>query len=707
MKPIIQTANLRKAIGTAFLAFALQICGTGQLAAQETLPRVAAGYELPAGLEISAARGTGRTTGHIADLTVRNNSDQPVELPPAMFYLPSDGKHQGYVARPVPGHVIAPGAVANVPVDGYCSSVHRPPIPAGEAIPPLEDWIVATGESGPVEIPAVDDPMAPGQALVPGTDTPMPRAVSLDDEPMTAVPLLFAAITEIERVTVELQEDGELRTPFSSNPDREREAVNQQTFWLFVSELENEPYTREDFTQRLEAQYEDRTGIPVAEASDEDRERLEQGADDFWDAFELVGAEAKVINVAPGVSTAGAAAQGEAKAADEPRLKAGELGAKGTTESKGTTEVVEAPCKVIEDITHTPPIVQVTVADSYGDAESRAKISAGIRKAVESTGDSYVADTPPSTAYAIWRHDHIGGISSGYADTVFLEQNNQDWVWSTDPMSTTASGDGKHTLAFQPGPGCTAVVAGAASMWIKASSEAFDPLERSIEHFRALDAVKEATVKYLAGKLPPGLDDALEAGVEAITDPSSDTYAAANGRAVLTVGNRTASDASESRVVYKREDKEDKAIVGGGETIKTIKASDVKPNSLTSHINATSRLEAGAEGNGFAKASLESLYGTILIGVCECPSGRMHQVLTDNGQLIQSQGAQAAVERAKKEMQQAAERIDREIKSGAQKTDGESLKRRAEGELGAWGKSIGGDRFEPKPGESAQTPSQQ
>lgn len=668
-------------VRTGLLLVCLMFAAPGIRADDAMLPTVSEGFELPVGIQLYRPRGTGQTTGHIATLTIENNTDTPFELSPAMFYIPMGNSGiQGYVGRPVPGHAIPPGATADVPIEGYCSTIRLPPAPDGADLPPPEEWIVSTGETGPVTIAPSETAGPPGNALVPGTDTPLPRAISQDDEPLVAAPLLFAAITEIERVTVELQESGDFVTPFSPNPEREREAVIQQVFWIFAAELENDPYTKEQFAERLEAQFEANTGLAIAEAPEEDRERVQQGADDFWGAFTLVGAEAKVINVE------GAAAGAETETSEESDGASELVGAK--------TEVVEPPCTLIEKIDHSPPMVQVIIADSYGDDESRAKISAGIRQAVESKRSTYAADTPPSTAYAIWRRDHIGGISSGYADTVFLEQNGQDWVWSTDPMATSASGKGVHTLGFEPGPECSAVVAGAASMWIKASSEAFDPLERSIEHFRALDAVKELSVKYVGSKLPPGLDDALEAGVEAITDPSSDTYASATGKATLTVGSKVSSDTAENRVTYKREDKEDKAIVGGGETIRKFSASDQKPNSLTSRIEANSRLGAGAEGNGFAKASLESVYGTILIGVCECPSGTMSRVLTDNGQLIQSEGAQAAAERAIEEMNEAAERIVNDIKSGEQATDGNSLKARAEGELGAWAKSIGGDRFE-------------
>jgi hypothetical protein len=351
-------------------------------------------------------------------------------------------------------------------------------------------------------------------------------------------------------------------------------------------------------------------------------------------------------------------------------------------------------------------VVQAEVADSYGDDDSRKKITEGIRAAVASESNAYATTTPPATAYAIWRDDHIGGISSAYAKTVFLEDKGQDWVWSTDPMTTLANGNGVHTLAFEHGPECSAVVAGAASMWIKASSDAFDPLERNIEFFRALDAIKEVSVKYLSEKLPPGFGDALEEGVGAITDPASDTYAGATGSATLTVGDKTKADSSVNRVVYKREDKEDKAIVGGGETIRKFNVADQKPDALTSRIEASAKLEAGATGNGTAEAHLESLYGTILIGVCECPNGTLYKVLSDTSQFIRSEAAQTAVNRAMQEMQQAADRIGKAIESGEQKTDGASLQRRAEGELGSWARSIGGDRFEPKAEEGSETASQ-
>lgn len=655
-----------------------------QSSADAQIPIVQQGYELPSGLTLLAARGTGRTTGHIAELSVENRSAEPIEVPPGVFFIPATGRFQSYVGRPQPAQPIPPGATVAVPVIGYCATVRLPPVPADTALPPPEEWFVATGETGPADIPPMENAGPPGNALVPGSDIPLPRAISVSNEPLVAAPLLIAALQEIEQATSDLQESGELVTPFSSNPERERQAVEQQVFWIFAAELENEPYTREEFTERLEAQYENNTGIPIGDASDADQQRVQQGADEFWGAFELVGLEAKVINVA------GGAAAGEAQKDEVADEKA--RAAEGT--GAAHAEVAPPACSFTRDINHSPRVANVTVADSYGDDESREEITAGIRAAVQSENNAYATATPPSTAYAIWREDHVGGISSGYAKSVFLQKNSQEWVWSTEALSVAAQGTGTHTLSAKHGAECKSLVAGSATLWLKASSDAFDPLENSIEYFRALDAAKEASVKFVTRKLPPGISDGIEAGVDAITDPASDTYASASGNATLTVGGKTDQGAAKNNVVYKREDKEDKAIIGGGESVKKLGATDARPGSLTSKITAGAEMKAGAEGNGYATANLESLYGTILVGVCECPTGTVWQTLTDTSLLIESDAAQAAVNRAEKEMDDASERINADLKSGAQKTDRASLEARVTAELERWAKSIGGDRFE-------------
>lgn len=308
---------LVQAVAACALALASQATTADETEGEGHVPRVVMGYAPEAETILITARGTGRTTGHIADLIVTNHGDEPLALPPDMFFIPSDGRFQSYVGRPATGHEIPPGETREVPVEGYCTTVRKPPVPAAEAMPPVENWVVSTGETGPASLPPVEDALVSGRALVPGTDTPLLRAVDVDAEPLTAAPFLFAALAEIERATSELQASGDLVTPFSANPEREREAVIQQTLWIFASELKNDPYIKEEFSERLEAQYEQNTGVPVAEAPEEDRDRLESGADDFWGAFDLVGTSAKVLSHDPDADAIQFAEAGETAVPNE------------------------------------------------------------------------------------------------------------------------------------------------------------------------------------------------------------------------------------------------------------------------------------------------------------------------------------------------------------------------------------------------------
>jgi hypothetical protein len=124
-----------------------------------------------------------------------------------------------------------------------------------------------------------------------------------------------------------------------------------------------------------------------------------------------------------------------------------------------------------------------------------------------------------------------------------------------------------------------------------------------------------------------------------------------------------------------------------------------RPNSLTSKIDAGVSMEAGATGNGFAKAYLESVYGTLLVGVCECPTAdgtRISvEVLSNVQMFIRTDAAKGAVDVALRDMQSAVERIESDIKSGAQDIGAEALKKRAEFELRKWGDGTAGARFKP------------
>lgn len=115
------------------------------------------------------------------------------------------------------------------------------------------------------------------------------------DSIMLSAPLLFDAIDKIIVTTDSLKAAGAISTPFSGNPPKERESIIQQTFWSYTAALHDEPYTKEDFHEKLVEQFEQSSGQSVSNAPLQVQEQFSKGSDDFWNTFNLVGAEAKVL----------------------------------------------------------------------------------------------------------------------------------------------------------------------------------------------------------------------------------------------------------------------------------------------------------------------------------------------------------------------------------------------------------------------------
>lgn len=114
-------------------------------------------------------------------------------------------------------------------------------------------------------------------------------------DPAVTAAFLFDAIGRISITTDILQDADLISTPFSGVSDKERESVIQQTLWLYSSVLTDNVYTKEDFSDRMTTQFEDNTGTKLKHAAPATKESLEKGVDDFWNSFNLVGAEAKVL----------------------------------------------------------------------------------------------------------------------------------------------------------------------------------------------------------------------------------------------------------------------------------------------------------------------------------------------------------------------------------------------------------------------------
>ncbi len=326
---------------------------------------------------------TGQTTGHIADITITNPSSRPVDVvigAGGAAYVPSNGKDQSYVIPSLPVIPVPPRETVTAPLHGYCADVHRPPVPGGNSMPSPGEWITAASPhtlsvpAGAVRIPThttpplstvasalstqplppvafkwscLPLPAAPGQPLIPGTDIPIRTPISAAENPGLAVPLLLDAAQRIESAYDKV--GGTLSTPFSANSAKQKEAVVQQTLWIYAAALEGKEYTQEDFRDNTVKQFEQNTGRPYTSLPAEQKDQLNKGVQDFWAAFTATGAEAKILPQVP-------------EPAPVKHLN-------GITKPKGNTAVPTRTRALQQSKPHEPPKAQPPAAPAKEDEE--------------------------------------------------------------------------------------------------------------------------------------------------------------------------------------------------------------------------------------------------------------------------------------------------------------------------------------------------
>ncbi|MBX2929989.1 MAG: hypothetical protein KF852_19295 [Saprospiraceae bacterium] len=255
------------------------------------------------------ATGTGRTTGHIATLTVSNPGKEAITLNIGPFLIPSGGKFQGYGVPGVYDVIVPPKGSVDIPLNGYCTNPLVPPVSPGADMPRFDTWVtpgetpfIIPGatlrpEDGFISIPVVDS--IPG-ITYPDTDIPFPYTINIDAHPDKAAELVIDILHALETTYNDLEQTGGIVTPFSGDPPAQRDAVIQQTFWIIIGILTGRAYEFTDFRDNLVQQFETNTGTPLSNAPRRQQEELESGIEEFWSTFQLVGVEAKVLRSATG-----------------------------------------------------------------------------------------------------------------------------------------------------------------------------------------------------------------------------------------------------------------------------------------------------------------------------------------------------------------------------------------------------------------------
>jgi hypothetical protein len=590
--------------------------------APEGTPLVQTGYPVPEGATVGTPVSTGRTTGVVAEVEVRNEGTETIFFPDRAVLIPSSGEHQGYV---VPrgrrrGTPIPPGGTETVPLDGYCTDVDKPPVPSGEPLPDPSEWSV---------------PSDPGR--------PFPEPGSSDFSEENPEVQVIGGVESILRVTEELQQTGELETPFSSDPERERETVNQQTIWIYTAEREGRPYTRDDFAERLEDQYEERTGTPISEAPEKDRERLDEGIDDFWDAFELVGERAKVLD------------RGE-----EPSLPIETV----------PEEAEEPPCDIGRHLAHSQAASDFKMSESYKDEAKRANLREWFGELPQisdaTEGGTFETNKYPASAWAVAGRDFIGGYCNAVAKHIYAEAGGgTDWVWSTELLEVEAKSNGTHTVTVQPPSGteCETLVVGSGGGVVESWSNTIDPIAEHRNLLTALRIVAAVAVGVATAPLsvPASMAAAVitVAATEAFNAGFSDDANAAvavEGQMVVQAGRRRITIAANSRSTLSGggDIESDAAKVEVGET------SDTHATTLTVTTAGLAALKTRASSNGIAEGTVESQVGVAIVGLCRCGGGVQVGFLTDSGLFLVEKGAANAATRTAQRLEElVGQAVDR------------------------------------------------
>ena len=204
--------------------------------------------------------GTGETIGHIADLTLKNMTTETLNVTiPATVLTSISGQCQPYAIPEPQSESLGAGETKTVPLSGVCLNGRLPPVGSG-----------VTGELN------MADPTSPDFAQHWGDALKGTQAV-------------IAAAKQ-------LQGEGAFTTPFSGDPQKERETVIQQTIWLYTSTKEGNPLTKADMAKKVLEQAETAAAQGGGGGLTEpQKEQLNQGVDNIWKAVQLTGKQAKVL----------------------------------------------------------------------------------------------------------------------------------------------------------------------------------------------------------------------------------------------------------------------------------------------------------------------------------------------------------------------------------------------------------------------------
>jgi len=662
---------------------------------------------------VASAVSTGKATGTIGNLTLVNTGSAEVEVTTGPYYVPgwtttaakgsapaASVPAQPYVL-PGSGSVkVPPGGTVRVPLQGYCANAHNPPVPAGALLPPMESWVspdparrprrgnvpsalagyrprsdlrpdVPTRAADREKLPADVLRKLPILATWPGTTQPFPYRLDDREHPTEMAPWMLAGVLETRRAYEELKAKGKIETPLSRQPEREKEAVEQQLTWVLGGALRGDPHTYDDFSSNLASQYEERTGTPITAAPPQVKKQFDEGTEAIWDVLILVGTEAKVITPV------------------------------STPEEEPPPETEELPCGFDKDVHLRSPQTDFKVDDEYRDADHRKALKAHFDGVPDDMGQpgggSFSRRRAPASAWALTDALTLGGYANAICSTLQYNSNGEylGSVWRTEPLQVTAGSTedpSTFTLAVRPGDHCSTLVVGAVGGVVQARVGGRDTLANTRTGYHAIEwlggkaaaASPAAAAIWGARSVPEGYEDLPLVGSWAtwwneLNSSDLDCSAGAVGWAKLVLLGKV----HESNLAYRGQPNAitleavaRTQLSGDGDITYDAHArpnedgpaatqrqdngltsavapgiiTDWHPTSLTAQVFTFAQLMAQARKNGVAEGQVEGQLGVVIVGLCMCPDGIQCDSLTYSGMLAATEDAELRANEARRQL---------------------------------------------------------
>lgn len=249
-------------------AVLLAIFSAGQNRAAAAASRAPGGGESLAAIAFSGkieitTIGTGKSIGHVADLRIRNLTEERIAVPvPAMVLESGSRQYQHYACPHAQTVIVGPHGTKTVPIDGICLVRDKPPVGKGVT----GELIICDGNPS--------SPRAPDSHFT-----------AKEAGKLTRVAKSYADAAE------KLEQEGAFKNMPYHKPKERKEIATQLGVWSdtkIAKITHSKRMKREDFKRTIVRQAEEKKPV-----GPEEKKQLEQGADDIFKDIQLTSKEAK------------------------------------------------------------------------------------------------------------------------------------------------------------------------------------------------------------------------------------------------------------------------------------------------------------------------------------------------------------------------------------------------------------------------------